>query len=792
MKTWYFVFALLFSAVIIKAQDLVLVKDGKAASVIVIAEDSKWSCIPDALKVLTSGIKDITSVELQSVKVSQGNLKKVQEKYKDKSVILLGKSAWTDDLQLKCPDSKDDTFLVQTLPNILLLMGNDDAYTNCTNFCTPESRGTYHAVVKFLEDQGMRVFGEYSCARIFEKKSDITVKPVKYTESPYFPYRGIGGAKKEFAPHIRWAGYGGAIDLWTTKHTFEMWRNWGKVFTKDHPEYFCLNKSNCLSNNLYMIAFPHEGVVDEIIREAKEYFSSPVIKRIPGLRYFLVLQNDYFEEPCVCEKCQSQIDYSRDPRGWFSDYIANAAVKTAEAIGKDFPEATIVQSAYEHYYLPPKNIKKYPTNTIVTISQTRSRLLNSEKLNEAMQVVDEWQQKQPGGVAFQRYYNCIASSVIPRFFPHAIISNIKAMKDADGKHGVPIIGEFHYTKKGGWWYDLLEYITARALWNPDLDVDALLDDFCKTSFGKAEKPMRKYLDLLEEFYVTNPDRAFYSNEELKRLEDCIEEASTVQNEEPFRSRVAYFAGLFYDMKKTMQSSPSEKNGKEFLKAQIEYNFDFELSEVIGDTSGNDRHAILVGAKRIKAGEENKAVAFDGKENYIKLREPYQLGEAYSLEAMVMPYPMNDKKQIYGELDMYKAYHIFGSSANCHMWDKVSVSLRGGKCVFHDQGLGTITGDMILEAGKWYHIAAIRSQDGSMKLYINGKLSVFSNPKTDSAKKRPSLALVGASGGVSSRYGDMIADCRGFFNGVIDSVKVYDGEIPPAQIQYDYEHAAARK
>ena len=41
------------------------------------------------------------------------------------------------------------------------------------------------------------------------------------------------------------------------------------------------------------------------------------------------------------------------------------------------------------------------------------------------------------------------------------------------------------------------YIVARLHWNPEQDVDVIVDDFCKSGFGPAAKSVRQYFDLLE-------------------------------------------------------------------------------------------------------------------------------------------------------------------------------------------------------------------------------------------------------------------------------------------------------
>ena len=41
------------------------------------------------------------------------------------------------------------------------------------------------------------------------------------------------------------------------------------------------------------------------------------------------------------------------------------------------------------------------------------------------------------------------------------------------------------------------YVVARLHWNPEQDVDAIVDDYCRAGFGLAAKPVRRYFDGLE-------------------------------------------------------------------------------------------------------------------------------------------------------------------------------------------------------------------------------------------------------------------------------------------------------
>ena len=50
----------------------------------------------------------------------------------------------------------------------------------------------------------------------------------------------------------------------------------------------------------------------------------------------------------------------------------------------------------------------------------------------------------------------------------------------------------------GKWYPLNMVAFARLAWNPDLELDAILADFCRGYYGKASEPMIAYWNLMEE------------------------------------------------------------------------------------------------------------------------------------------------------------------------------------------------------------------------------------------------------------------------------------------------------
>jgi len=59
-----------------------------------------------------------------------------------------------------------------------------------------------------------------------------------------------------------------------------------------------------------------------------------------------------------------------------------------------------------------------------------------------------------------------------------------------------------YTQTGPWQRAPLNYyVAAKLAWNADLDVDWLIDDFCRKFFEDAAEPMRAYLQEMEDAMV---------------------------------------------------------------------------------------------------------------------------------------------------------------------------------------------------------------------------------------------------------------------------------------------------
>src|SRR5262249_15917132 len=81
------------------------------------------------------------------------------------------------------------------------------------------------------------------------------------------------------------------------------------------------------------------------------------------------------------------------------------------------------------------------------------------------------------------YYRKYAWDSLPVLIPHYIQQNIRWYEK------VPIQGVSTYSEPGDWvTYELSHYILAALAWNPDADIDVLIQKFAEARYGPVSVP----------------------------------------------------------------------------------------------------------------------------------------------------------------------------------------------------------------------------------------------------------------------------------------------------------------
>lgn len=736
---------------------VVLVRGGQPQAAIVVSARPA-GCVAYAARELRDHVEKMSGAVLPLVHVSSA-----ADAPRDRPLILLGESACTRELGLSADGLAPDGFRIRAAADRLVILGRDDpAFAPNFRF-TPVSTGTLYGVYRLLEMLGVRWYYPTELGTIIPEEADIRIEPLSVDDAPCFSYRHTGyGDDAMFAWHRR-TGAGGDRDVWSTRHTYES-IGFHEMHGEAHPEYFVLGADGRRGK---AVALAHPGVVEATVEAAKARFSA---EKLPGRRYFLVIPADG-RGCCRCELCQGKLDPSRGPDGDMSDYVAEAAVKVAEAMQGHEPPGSIVYCAYSRYKLVPRKLDRLPPNMVVLIAQPRGGFTSEPTRRAAYDLVRDWQRLRPAAIYFCRYANS-SIKMTPSLMPHLIADDLKTLKAISAGGSVRIGGEMNFCgirpdSAYSWWFHLNSYVTAKMLWNPDIDIDALLDEHCRLLYGPAAMDMRRFLVRCEELYGSDDERFLYTVKTVDELDGLLHVAGSKVEGTVWGQRVAWVSDgfeLVRGMRRKLLSAARDAPERRDEGLALHLRFDEGEGDRTTDVAGGG--LCDVRNARWVEGRRGGALEFSGVNSCVSL-SPLSLAETdYSISAWIRP----------AEIRFSGTQYILGPT----MWSRQCLMIRDGSLtLFHRSPANRTLRAPSREFtdGVWVHVAGTFSQKNGMSLYINGDLAALDMAVTDPS--RYPVAFVGASGDGRTKAPDDVGEC---FKGAIDEVRIYRRELTYAEVR----------
>ncbi len=201
-----------------------------------------------------------------------------------------------------------------------------------------------------------------------------------------------------------------------------------------------------------------------------------------------------------------------------------------------------------------------------------------------------------------------------------------------------------------------------------------------------------------------------------------------------------------------------------------WSFDEGNGDVLVDGSGHERVGTFASAgwsntvpSAVQFADPASG-SFNGSSSYVYIGDPNR-GDpnlsAYTLSAWVRPNVVSPMSII---------YWLDPSAANTAVSDQLRIN--GGKFEHHTNASGpkTVTGSTSVAAGTWYHVAAVASNNGQAELYVNGV-----------SEGTPIAIGTLPSGGNAWNIGSSSAGGMGYFNGLVDDVRLFNRALTDAEI-----------
>jgi hypothetical protein len=503
-----------------QAWAVTLVQDGKPNGVIVTSADA-----PDSVRLAASELQHYIE------KVSGARLPIQNEPlaaHEPGVNVFIGESAFTRALGLRLDGLPGDGFRLEARDHWLAILGRDYRGRPITGLRNPwlpvevwNSRlklgafgeaGTLHGVYQFLEKYcDIRWYMPGDIGEIIPRMNTIDVPAIQFQKWPAFEYRFSWFAQSEDSDaDTLWyhrSGFGGeyVAQIIDSFHFF-------LKYQEAHPDYFALIGGKRDFTNLSAIAgggnlcLSNPEVLRQWIADINEYFD-----RNPEQRIFPVAPNDGLVKICECAGCQAQVVPAMGDTGKFSNYIWNFINQVAAGVAAKHPDKFVGCLAYEAYSDPPSNLARLHPNVAVMICRNRlTQFYPDLRARQASQLA-RWHKLSDHLYAWDYYLTCWAPwNGFPLVAPHLIAADIKSLQ------GV-IKGEFIQAES---WPDghavspahmdqpamqhLNLYVTGKLYWDPELDVDRLLNEYYERFYGPAKDEMKAFWSMAEAIYTRPP------------------------------------------------------------------------------------------------------------------------------------------------------------------------------------------------------------------------------------------------------------------------------------------------
>lgn len=247
-------------------------------------------------------------------------------------------------------------------------------------------------------------------------------------------------------------------------------------FYEEHPEYYALRNGKRIPTQLCLT---NESVF-RIIRDSV----AARLEAYPEAEVISVSQDDNTQY-CQCENCEAIHQEEESPSGSMIHFV--------NRIAREFPDKQISTLAYQYTRKAPKNLTPEPNVliTLCSIECDRSASI-AEKCPDFAADLRAWGTK-TDNVRIWDYTTQFTNFLAP--FPnlHTLQPNLRLFRDNNAKW----VFEQH-SRQPSELFALRSYLTAKLLWNPDANVEAVIDDFLEGYYEEAAPLVREYIDRVHE------------------------------------------------------------------------------------------------------------------------------------------------------------------------------------------------------------------------------------------------------------------------------------------------------
>ena len=377
---------------------------------------------------------------------------------------------------------KDDGYIIVGDGHNLVLYGKGE-------------KGTLYAMYSFLEIMGYRLYTPE--AMVVPDVSQMKLPVCRKLSNPAFSYREVA---------YYYPNHSQLYADWHHLHTMadrdSLFGMFVHTFAKllppseyydTHPEWYSLNNGRRMRDGQLCLSNPE--VFEELCRRLADAMSLR-----PEAQIWSVSPNDNYNV-CECVDCRHLDSLYGGHSGTLMWFVGNVA--------RRFPDKTISTLAYQYTRQAPLSTAcrppALPENLQVMlcpIEVGREQPIASSKDGSFHKDMEDWHQLTDNiflwdyVVQFRNFWDPFPNL-------HVLQSNLQFFH----RNGVQMMFEQGTGPNNvSSWMDIRCYMIAKLLWDPNTDIDAVMDDFYQGYYGDAGKYVKEIVDTMTHAVVDGGKR----------------------------------------------------------------------------------------------------------------------------------------------------------------------------------------------------------------------------------------------------------------------------------------------
>lgn len=444
-------------------------------------------------------------------------------------------------------------FAIKTTAEYVFIVGRDENIPGSP----ARSDGTAWGVCEFLERfAGVRCYYPGDIGRSIPRTDTLRIEPVWLEDAPMFrkreiwppmsdPWRGKG---TQLAPLH---GFLRSADSWPN-HLAVHQPDWSNVkeYKEGRPEVFQLRSDG--TRDFSMLCYSHPKTLETYLENIERSVAGKTPVHLGIVGNAITVSPADAEIACYAPESRKLWDAKGGQYGSASRLVATFVANLAVEVKKRWPDKTVLYLPYLNYTVAPDGVT-FPGNVEVQLCGMPGLALYKEPdvARSEQENIDKWI-KMTGRKIQGWHYSCWPEDRTPAvyLFPHTVRDFYKANR-------AKTVGTFINGTTDHWQRQHLSlYCWLKVLWNPEFDVDAAIDEYCRRMYGPAAATMRELAGLQIEGWEKGKlpggrlsskgiHEFCFPRQTVLRMEALLKQAGKQAGaDDVIKKRIAYYAGPF--------------------------------------------------------------------------------------------------------------------------------------------------------------------------------------------------------------------------------------------------------